>query len=200
MLSCLPRNNLGVQVLMILSTEVSMEKKIRQSLLERYEGNRVIRGLIQLVPFGLGSAADVSLVLTLEKIREERTREFFDELAKGNIILDSSLLESEDFLHCYFATAKYALNSRRREKIKMFARLLQSSVTGEGPNGVDEYEDFLNILDELSYRELQALSILDQFSNRPRTSDQNDGQWANTFWEEFIQRVSTLLSGRNYLR
>jgi len=73
-------------------------------------------------------------------------------------------------------------------------------VTGEGPNGVDEYEDFLNILDELSYRELQALSILDQFSNRPRTSDQNDGQWANTFWEEFIQRVSTLLSGRNYLR
>ena len=114
-----------------------MEKSKWQSLLERYDGNRVIRGLIQLVPLGFGGAADVSLVLTLEKIREERTREFFDELGKGNIIVDSSLLESEDFLHCYFATVKYALNSRRREKIKMFARLLKSSVTGEGPNGVD---------------------------------------------------------------
>jgi len=135
-------------------------------------------------------------LVTLEKIRGERTREFFDELAKGNILVDSSLLESEDFLHCYFATVKYALNSRRREKSKMFARLLKSSVTGEGPHGVDEYEDFLNILDELSYRELWALTILDQyqFSDKERTSDQNDAQWAITFWEEFIQCVSNELS------
>lgn len=171
-----------------------MGKSKCQSFLERYEGNRVIRGLIQLIPGGFGSAADVALVRSLEKIKEERTREFFDELAKGNIVVDESLLESEDFLHCYFATAKYAFNSRRREKIKMFARLLKSSVTGNGLNDVDEYEDFLKILDELSYRELQALNILDEFSDRERMSDQNDGQWTITFWGEFTQRISNELN------
>jgi hypothetical protein len=174
-----------------------MEKTKWQSLLERYEGNRVIRGLIQLVPLGFGSAADVALVHTLEQIREKRTREFFDELARGNIVLDESLLESEDFLHCYFSTAKYALNSRRREKIQMFARLLKSSITDEGPQGVDEYEDFLKILDELSFRELQALNILDTFSGREKKKDQDAFAWTGSFWGEFIYRIEIELNIRS---
>jgi hypothetical protein len=164
-----------------------------QLLLEHYEGNRVIRGLIQLLPFGVGGAIDVVLIRTLENIREERARAFFDELADGNVLVDELLLESEDFLHCYFATAKFALNSRRREKIQMFARLLKSSLTGEGPHDVDEYEDFLRILDELSYRELQALAIMDEFSHTPRTQEQNDLQWTNTFWNEFARRLEDQL-------
>ncbi len=100
-----------------------------QPVLEKYENNRVIRGLIQLVPFGIGGAIDVVLTKTLENIQEERASAFFDELAKDDAVVDESLLESEDFLHAYFVTAKYALNSRRREKIKMFARLLKSSLT-----------------------------------------------------------------------
>jgi hypothetical protein len=163
--------------------------KMLQPLLEKYKGNRVIRGLIQLVPFGIGGAIDVILVETLNNIQHERATAFFDELATGNIVVDENLLRSEDFLHCYFSSAKYALNSRRREKIKMFARLLKSSLSEEGPKSVDEYEDFLKILDELSYRELLALSILDEYSNRPREEEHNDLQWTNTFWSEFEKRL-----------
>lgn len=165
-----------------------------QPLLEKYEGNRVIRGLIQLIPCGIGGAVDVILAKTSENIQSERASTFFDELAKGNIVVDENLLKSEDFLHCYFSTAKYALNSRRREKIQMFARLLKSSLSKEGPKNVDEYEDFLKILDELSYRELLALSILDQYSNRPREKEHNDLQWTITFWSEFEERLPQELS------
>ena len=129
---------------------------VLQPLLEKYEGNRVIRGLIQLVPLGIGGAIDVVLTKTLENIQEERAGAFFDELAAGNIVVDENLLKSEDFLHAYYATTKFALNSRRREKIKMFARLLKSSLTDKEISNIDEYEDFLKILDELSYRELIA--------------------------------------------
>ena len=86
---------------------------------------------------------------------------FFDELAKGDVIVDEELLKSEDFLHAYFATTKYALNTRRREKIEMFARLLKSSITEKDISSIDEYEDLLKVLDELSYRELLALRILE---------------------------------------
>jgi hypothetical protein len=166
-----------------------MANSITENLLVRYEGNRVIRGLVQLIPYGVGSAIDVVVTKTLDNIREERSHAFFDELAKTSKPLDPAMLESKDFLHCYFSTAKYALNSRRREKIEMFARLLKASIGNTGPRGVDEYEEFLEILDDLTYRELQALAILDSFSNCPRTPDQNDLQWTTTFWDEFKDRV-----------
>jgi hypothetical protein len=166
-------------------------------LLEKYESNRVIRSLIQLVPFGVGGALDVVLTKTLEKIREDRTATFFDELANGNVIVNEELLKSEDFLHAFFSTTKYALNSRRQEKIKMFARLLKNSATNEDLSKIDEYEDFLEILDELSYRELLGLKILDEYSSTPRTAEQNDLMWANQFWDEFEQRLSSELSISN---
>ncbi|MBN8778865.1 MULTISPECIES: hypothetical protein [unclassified Thiobacillus] len=171
-----------------------MNTPTTQTLLARYEGNRVIRGLIQLIPFGIGGAIDVVLARTLTTIREQRSRAFFDELAKGTTQIDPAELESEDFLHCYFATARYALNSRHREKIRMFARLLKSSVSPNGPRDVDEYEIFLEILDELNYRELQALTILDSYSSQPWNPDQNDLQWTNTFWDDFSARLTTDLN------
>ena len=159
------------------------------TLLQSYEGNRVIRGLIQLIPFGIGSAVDVVLTQTIEKMRQERARVFFDELAKDNVIDGAELLQSEDFIHCYISTIRVALNARRKEKIRMFARLLKSSLNTFGPTDVDEYEDFLKILDELSYREIRALYILDNFSQRPRDGGDNELQWTNTFWEKFENRV-----------
>lgn len=170
-----------------------MNNTTTERLLARYEGHRVIRGLIQLIPFGIGGAIDVVLTQTLTTIQEQRSKAFFDELAKSTTQLNATALESEDFLHCYFATARYALNSRRREKIRMFARLLKSSVSAGGPQDVDEYEIFLGILDELNYRELQALAILDSYSNQPWNPDQNDLQWTNTFWDDFAANLSSNL-------
>lgn len=163
-------------------------------LLQRYEGNRVVRGLIQLIPGGLGSAVDVVLVQTLDKIRLKRAKVYFDELASGKSIVDPALLESEDFLHCYMLTARLALNTRRKEKIRMFAKLLKKSLDGDGPNDVDEFEDFVGILNELSFREITALHIMDRYSNVPRDDEQNDLQWINLFWDEFEGALSKELN------
>ena len=55
-------------------------------LLEKYKDQRVFRSLIQLIPGGIGSALDVLLIQTLDKIRYKRIQAFFDELAKGDLI------------------------------------------------------------------------------------------------------------------
>jgi hypothetical protein len=169
-----------------------MKENSLQKILPYYD-NRIIRSLIQLVPIGIGGAIDVVLMQTMENIKEKRARAFFDELSNGNILIDESLLQSEDFLHSYFATTKAALNSRRREKIQMFARLLKSSITGEGPKDIEEYEDFLGILDELSIRELRALAILDEFSSIPSATEKNDSTWTATFWDKFVNRLGVEL-------
>lgn len=161
--------------------------------MESYKSNPLIRGLIQLIPSRFSTAIDAALLAKLETIRKERMRIFFDELARGDIVIDESLLESEDFLHCFFSTTKYALNSRRRQKIKIFARLLRESCIGDTFKNIDEYEDFLNILDDLSYREIQILIILDEFYEKNKDQKQehngNDSSWVSTFWGEFQEKI-----------
>lgn len=163
-------------------------------LIGKYESNLVIRGLIQLLPFGIGGTIDMVLNQTSEKIQRERATAFFEELSSGDTIVDESLLKSEDFLHAYFATTKFALNSRRREKIQIFARLLKNSFTEHEIQDIDEYEDYLKILEELSYREIIALKIMDDFSMTPREKEQNDLQWTDMFWSDFEKRLSTTIN------
>lgn len=165
-----------------------------EKLARRYEKKPLLRGLIQLIPFGFGSSIDAALLTRLQNISEERTRTFFDELSKGKIELKPELLESENFLHCYFATVKAALNSRRREKIKMFARLLKSSTLPGSFSSTDEYEEYLEILDELSYRELLILLILEKYESQfPLKTEENALQRASHFWEQFNDELKTTL-------
>ena len=165
-----------------------------EGLLRRYESNRVIRGLIQLVPYGLGSAIDVVIVQTYANMKKERMSNFFDELSRDNVVVDEELLKSHDFLHCYLLTIQLALNTRREEKIRVFARYLKNSLHEPRPSSIDEYEDYLQILDDLSYREMQALSLLDEFSDRPREPENSDLAWTESFWNEFEEKMATQLA------
>ena len=157
-----------------------------EGLIHRYEANPVIRGLVQLIPLGIGSGAEVAIMTTVNNIRNDRLRTFFDELENGDIELTPQCINSEDFLHSYFATIKAASNTRRREKIKLFARLLITSYTSEILNDIDEYEEFLRLLDEMSYRELLILQKLHHFEINHSNTDHTD-EWkrAEVFWGNF---------------
>lgn len=129
------------------------------NLLIDYVDSPVVRALLQLIPH-LGSSVETILSSRIDTIRTERLRTFFDELACGDPPLTPELIDTEDFLHCYFRTAEAALKTRRREKIVYFARLLKTGLRSETVKDVDEYEELLSIIDELSYRELEFLLSL----------------------------------------
>ena len=162
------------------------------SLVKRYEKNVVLRTLVSLIP--KASSVELAVLLRWNKIREMRLREFFDELAKTNLVDRPDLLDCDDFLHRFFSKLQFALNTRQKEKIQMFARLLDTSNVPNGElSNSDEFEDFVKIFDELSFRELRAVAILDQYSDAPRSDSQNDLAWTSTFWEAFCQQLSSEL-------
>jgi hypothetical protein len=165
-----------------------------EALVTRYQGSPLLRGLIQLLvhwePTGVAGALEAGLVTKIQNVREERLKTFFDELEAGKIQLTRELIESEDFLHCYFATVRAALNSRRREKIQMFARLLKSSAMPLSFSGTDEYEEYLSILDDLSYREILVLATLERYTGQfPLGPEENELQRANRFWDDFTKEL-----------
>lgn len=172
-----------------------MTTEIIEQLGNRYQNNPVIRGLIQLIPLGIGAAADVVLIKKVEKMRSDRAREFFDELGNGTVQLTQEMIESENFLHCYFSTVRAALNSYRKEKIRYFARLLTSSITSSEISTIDEYEEYLSILDELSFRELELLVVLSRYEKDNFLQDDTDQiQRPNRFWDQFYSEVCSRFS------
>jgi len=133
-------------------------------LIEKYD-NIVIRTLIQLVPFGIGSGIDVALKSKIETIRNNRNKIFFDELSNGKIKLTEEMLLNDDFLHSFFSTYSYAKNSRRNEKIKWFAKLLRTGIIEKNID-FDVYDEYLRVLDNLSIRDMYILRKIESFEKK----------------------------------
>jgi DNA-binding MarR family transcriptional regulator len=162
-----------------------------QQIAEWYEDRPVIRSLIQLIPFGVGSAVDTGIAVRLSNIREERLRSFFAELAEGEVDLPEELLKSDDFIHCYVETVRAALSSRREEKVQYFARLLRGTFATDHLRDVDEYEEFLGVLEDLTFREIQVLVALDQYlSQNEPPFDERDAQEIKQYWNECLDFLS----------
>jgi hypothetical protein len=165
-------------------------------LLKKYENNRFIRPLLQLIPYGIGSAIDTLLITTLNRMRQERVEIFFTELSKGIENIDSSfLISNEDFVHKYILTMKYIMDTHQKEKIEMFARLLKNSLDEkQAVFNINIYEDFSKILNELSYREICALTIYESFFyTRQKLDDENELQFLIRFWNEFEEKIENEL-------
>jgi CRISPR/Cas system CSM-associated protein Csm2 small subunit len=172
-----------------VSKNNNLPKKL-ENILERYNSNATIRSLIQLIPFGIGSAVDTAISVKINNIRKERIQVFFDELNNQNIHLSENELKDEDILHAYFSTIRTVLNTRRRKKIKLFGKLL-SNFFNNNINDIDLYEEYLNILDDLSVREFEVLLILHKYEkNIPIKEDQNALQRASMFWDDFLEEVN----------
>jgi len=155
-------------------------------LLKSYEQQPVIRGLIQLVPLGIGSAIDTGVAVAFARYEENRLRTFFNELAVGHIELTPEIAESEDFLHAFLATTAAARRTRRDEKIQYLARLLRSTFSESPPQSMDEYEEILSIIEDFSFRELQILALLAKVERETLfQGGENDLQRANAIWPKF---------------
>jgi len=160
------------------------ELNVVGKLAAQYGKKPVIRSLLQLIP-GWGTA-DTLLQHRADEIRTDRMRTFFDELADGRQELTDDLVQSEDFLHCYFCTLRAVLNTRQRDKIRLLAKLLDSSIAPDMHHTTDEYEELLAVLENITLREFGVLCDLRIHELRnPKTGAENELQNAWRYWDRF---------------
>ncbi|MGP8284258.1 MAG: hypothetical protein ACLQT6_16285 [Desulfomonilaceae bacterium] len=170
-----------------------------EAILEHYNHNPVLRSLVQwVIPF-LGTVADIALVETYSKMLRDRMRIFFDELGSGDIPLTEDLIKSNDFLHCFMCTFHAVIRTHQQEKLELFARLLKSAANTPtySKSGVDEYEEYLSILNELSVREWNILDVIYSFETSfPNPPNETLVQCAMRYWprlrKELISRELTM--------
>lgn len=162
-----------------------------EKLQTAYENDPGIQAIISVFPIAQFFLPFLST--RVKEIRLERSRTLFDELSKGNIELNEEIIHSEDFIHKFYITYKASINTRRREKIKYFARLLKSSIKESNKMNVDIFEDYSKILEELSYREILSLALLDNYYTSTN-KHQNNLANANEFWDDFETSLQSLIS------
>ena len=158
-----------------------------ESLMERYEHNPRLRSLVTLIagyipPVGTLEAAALA---SLWKIRSERQRELFDALDQGGIDLTDELIQQEDFIYAFLATARATDRTHQRQKIRLFAQLLSALANHKNGLDVDEHEELLRVLEELSLREFASLVLLRQHEQAvERMNGETTPQWIFHFWED----------------
>ncbi|MEP6464750.1 MAG: hypothetical protein ABJB05_00530 [Parafilimonas sp.] len=127
-------------------------------ILTDYSDNKLLQLLIKSLPHG--SIADNILLSFHTKEKERRLKEFFDEISKGNTTLNEQDILNDDFLHKYYITLNAVVQSKRTEKIQYFAHLLLNSKSDLINEDYDSYEDFIKVLDDLSFQEFYILKTI----------------------------------------
>ncbi len=162
-------------------------------LSESYEQNPLIKGLIQLLPGA--SAIDTALSTKLNTLRSERLKTFFDLLNAGKIQLSPNIIETNEFLHAFFATTDYVLRTRSNEKIERFAKILLDF--SKGDLKIEDFEYYIPILNDLSDLEFSILTLKLKYENDhlPEKGDTvfkvngqelNPLQTCTHYWKYFI--------------
>ncbi len=174
-----------------VSREPAIPKDLRpsafESLVERYKHNPPLRALMTLIggyspPVG---ALESAVLTSFERVRSERQRELFDALDRGGIELTDEIIQQEEFIHAFLATARAANRTRQRQKIRLFARLLKAFVSGRNGLDVNEHEELLRVLEDLSPREFSSLVLLRQHEQAvARKNGETRPQWIFHFWED----------------
>lgn len=139
------------------------------------------------------------------KIQKERFQALLGELAKGEKLLTSEIVESEEFIHSFVVVYRAAINTYQREKIRRFARILLTAIE-EDELARDKFEECVKTLETITERELWILSELQQlektwvlnssevWSKSTFIATNGNTDWVITttmhVWEDFVRRVT----------
>jgi len=173
-----------------VSREPAMPRNLKPSVLEnlidRYEHNPRLRALVAFIGghFPPLDTLEAAVVTSFQKIQSERLRELFDALDQGGIPLTDELIQQEQFVHAFVATARAASRTRQRQKIRLFSQLLRALADHKNGLDGDEHEELLRVLEELSPREFASLVLLRNHEQATeRKSGETTPQWILRFWE-----------------
>jgi hypothetical protein len=162
-----------------------------------YTNNTILRVLVNAIPY-IGSSMDIIFASKGSKIIQERIEVLLRNLETemGFIeekMVDYEYLRSEEFFDFLTKVIEASAKTRDRAKIHLYAKMLRGSVVLRDKREFSS-EDYLNILIELTPRELEVASVIfeQQGDDRP-SSNENDLQWAYKMgWKNLADKLPTV--------
>jgi|ERR1051326_999571 hypothetical protein len=155
-----------------------------KSALESYQRSPVLRMLVKLYP--PLAVAEAGILGTYSWFQNRRVGLFAEEFTTLGIAFTAEDAKRREFFDAYTATATHVMQESRDEKIKLFARLFGQFVKGGCTAPIDRYEEYLQLLDEISEREFELLLLLHRYEvKNEQIISENRLQQAMNYWPNF---------------
>lgn len=177
--------------------QTKMELRNIESIIDAKNNPAVkstIIGSLKLIPF-FGDLLDNTIEAMLLSFQKEKQEKFLNILLEDTTITREMVNDVEFLME--FAKTLEALNRVMvNEKIIYFASLFKYSYCAPNKITADEYEEYLAILQELSYREIFILYKLFEYEEHAsaRTATFSTS-WSviSKYWDNFISEIRQTL-------
>lgn len=129
----------------------------------------------------IGDLIDDSLEYALSDFQSKKQQQLLEIISNTPVgMVTSDMINDVEFIMS-FAKINNAVNKLSNgDKVKFYGNLLVNGYLGEGDRIlVDEFEEYLELINSLSYRELKYLSFFKEYS------DKYEGRLVHQNWKEF---------------
>nr|WP_308627280.1 hypothetical protein [uncultured Eisenbergiella sp.] len=146
---------------------------------------------IKTVPF-IGDLIDDSLEYALTDFQSKKQQQLLEVINNASIgIVTFDMVNDVEFIMSFSKTRNAVNKLLSGDKVKFYGNLLVNGYLSERDKiSADEFEEYLELINSLSYRELEYLSFFKEFSNeyRGRLVYQNWRKFGIEFRNNFPNR------------
>ena len=140
-----------------------------QDLIQKYEGNTVLRVIVNLIPY-VGGSLDVALS-RWSQIKQRRIDELLSAIS-GQLqgiqeeAINKEYLESEEFYDLVYQIVNYALASRCQETRRAYAKVVKTAILNEETTA--NLEDIIRQIEGIKEKDIYFLRAVNKLMSLGR--------------------------------
>lgn len=147
---------------------------------------------IKTVPF-FGDLIDDSLEYTLTDFQNKKQQQLLEVINNASVgSVTSDMVNDVEFIMSFAKTQNAVNKALNGDKVKFYGNLLINGyLNGNDKISTDEFEEYIELINTLSYRELEYLSFFKEHSDKHR------GILIYQHWEEFSKEFENKFPKRD---
>lgn len=161
-----------------------VKKEIRNiEKIEEIKGSHLrigLSSLLGLIP-GAGSFINDEISKAINEFQLKKRNELLDVILSGNYEITSNLVKDEEFIINFCKTCEAVNRLATNDKVKYFGNLIRNSYLTDEKIENDEFEEYIHILEDISYREINYLVFLKE------NEDKMKKEKKILKWHEFVK-------------
>lgn len=157
--------------------------------------DNVLMPVVKAIPV-VGDMIDSTMNKVLEEFQKKKEEQFIEVVLKDQHSITSDMVNDVEFIVNYARTLEAVKRLATNDKVKYFGNLIRKGyLSGEHIQN-SEFEEYLEILNTMSYREIELLVAYFKFCNGRHLK----GVGRLNMWYSFVQQYSSKMQlKKNYM-
>lgn len=160
------------------------------------KGNPVVTagvaGVVGKIPV-IGDLVNASIDKTLEDFQQNKEQELIDVILSDSATITREMVNDVEFLINYARVVEAIKRLASNDKVVFFGNLIRNGYLSGNHIGVNEFDEYLNILSTMSYREIQYLVDYKKFCEQSAAKSKSlktRGHTYNNKWYSFSKEYA----------